>query len=344
MKIIDNNRAWKIVALLGLTLFLLFFLWIVRTILTPFLFAFLLAYIIDPIIDKLEQYKFPRSLSILLIYLTIIGLILGMAFYGVPRILNELNRLNDMLPIYGNQLLKFVRELQTNYSKAGLPESVRTITDESIAKGEVFLTDLVRAIAEGAIGFFSQLLNIILAPILAFYMLKDFNRIGGWIDIILPSSYRGDIIALSKEINFVLRKFIRGNLIVAALVGGLTFIGMTFLRMEFALLIGLIAGITNIIPYFGPFIGVIPAVAIALTKSKWLALYVVGVMTVIQQVESNIISPKILGASVGLHPLMIVFALLAGGHLFGLMGMLLAVPSIAVLKILLGYCLEKLAT
>jgi len=132
-------------------------------------------------------------------------------------------------------------------------------------------------------------------------------------------------------------KFIRGHLLVASMVGVLTSLGLALVGVKFYLLLGIIAGIADLIPYFGPIIGAIPAVGLALLNSSQQALYVLLVMVVVQQVENNLLSPKILGDSVGLHPVVVIFVLLAGGHLFGILGMLLAVPLTAILRILVNY-------
>lgn len=157
----------------------------------------------------------------------------------------------------------------------------------------------------------------------------------------IPLSKRSELLQLWEEIDEVLINFIIGNLTVALLVGSCTAFGLAMIGMDFPLLLGIITGITNIIPYFGPVIGGIPAVLLALLKSQKLAFYVIIVIVVVQQLESNFISPKVLGKSVGLHPLIVIFILLAGGELGGIVGMLIAVPLTAVLKIIVTYLFAK---
>jgi predicted PurR-regulated permease PerM len=165
----------------------------------------------------------------------------------------------------------------------------------------------------------------------------DYKEMGHKILCLIPTRYRSGLVVIAHEVDEVIKKVIRGNLLVAALVAILATVGMMIIGMDFPLLIGILVGITNFIPYFGAIISTVPIILLALLKSKWLALYVLGVMVLIQQIEGNIISPKILGEYIGLHPLVIIFALLAGGSLWGFTGLLIAVPFAAVLKVLLKH-------
>ncbi|MGI6226820.1 MAG: AI-2E family transporter, partial [Peptococcales bacterium] len=206
---------------------------------------------------------------------------------------------------------------------------------------ENYIITIIASIVEGFFYFFTKIIDLILAPILAFYLLKDFDNIKDGILQLIPADYRKDLINLGQQMDKVLKNFFRGHLIVALIVGLLTTIGLSWVGMEFALVLGLVAGVFNIIPYFGPLFGIIPAVSLALLESKKKALLVFLVMTLIQQVEGNIVTPKIMGKSVGLHPLIIILVLLAGGHLFGIVGMIFAVPVTGIIKVLLSFIIKK---
>jgi predicted PurR-regulated permease PerM len=192
------------------------------------------------------------------------------------------------------------------------------------------------------LGIFSQLLSVVFAPILAFYILKDAGLFRAKFLGIFPNSWRGEINSLLRELGDVLERFVLGELLVSAIIGVLTALGMLILGVKFAFIIGLIAGLAELVPYFGPFIGAIPAIGFALLKSQTTAIYAALVILVIQQLEGNVISPAILGGSVGLHPFLVVFALLAGGELLGIWGLILAVPVAAMLRVLCSFLLEKL--
>ncbi|MFZ5943345.1 MAG: AI-2E family transporter [Bacillota bacterium] len=338
---IDNSKIIRIFILFLLIAFFLYFFILIIPITTPFFIAFILAYLLDPLVDYMEQKGIGRTWGILLIYVSLIGLVSVGIIYALPKIIMELNKFVDTIPSYARQVQTMVKEWQINYSRVDIPESIRTITDDTIDEVENFLIDIFRSVAQGFVYFFTKIFDIILAPILAFYILKDFEAIKGWLLNLIPVSYQKDVITLGEQVDKVLKSFLRGHVIVAVLVGVLTSLGLSLVGMEFALVLGLVAGVFNIIPYFGALFGIIPAVALALLQSKKMALYVFLIMISIQQLEGNIISPRILGKSLGLHPLVIIMALLAGGHLLGVTGMILAVPLAGILKVIITFILKK---
>lgn len=336
-----NKKLIRIIILGTLILAFSYFFILLFPITTPFFIAFLLAYLLDPLVDLLEKKGINRTWGILIIYLTLIAFITATLFYGLPRVIFELNKFADTIPAYTKQVQDFIKTFQKNYSRVNIPESIRIIIDDTIKEAENYLIQIFRSVAQGFLNFFTKIFDIILAPILAFYLLKDFDNIKSWFISLIPSGYQKELITLGQQMDKVLKSFLRGHLIVALLVGILTAVGLHLVGMEFAIVLGLVAGVFNIIPYFGPLFGIIPAVALALLQSKKTALYVFLIMVGIQQIEGNIISPKILSKSVGLHPLLIILALLAGGQLLGILGMILAVPLTGILKVLLSYIIKK---
>lgn len=344
MKMLLSKKTLRLILVGVMIVAALYLFYLVRVILPPFIMAVILAYLLHPLVETVEKRNVPKVLAILITYLSVISVVLALAFYGFPLILRELNTFAETIPDYTRQVQELLRDFYQDYRRVVIPESIRQVLNETIAGFESKMLQGVRAVAQGIINLFSQVLGLIIAPVLAFYMLKDAENISNKIVSVFPPGWRGEILSLWNQIDEVLVKFIRGHLLVALIVGILTSIGLAILKLKFALLLGIIAGLADLIPYFGPFIGAVPAVALALLQSKYLALYVVLVMIVVQQLESNLISPKILGESVGLHPLAVIFALLAGGHLFGIVGMLVAVPVTAVMKILLNYVITKLVS
>ena len=160
--------------------------------------------------------------------------------------------------------------------------------------------------------------------------------------MLIPKRYRLTIYSLAKEINLIIYGFIRGQLVNAGLVGLLISGGLALLGIKYSLFIGLLAGLFDIIPYFGPIIGFIPASVLALAKSPISVVWVLVIFVLVNQIEANIISPKIIGERVGLHPLAVIFAIFAGGELMGIIGMLIAVPAAAVVRVLLTHTLKRL--
>lgn len=295
--------------------------------------GFVLAYILAPVVQMMEDREIPRSIAIIISYFVFLGMITIFIIYAIPLLLKDLNQLVKLIPSSIQAIQETIWEMQDGYSRVPLPDGVRQVIDGAIIRLEEMSLGFIQGVIQGLIALLGQSFNFILAPIISFYFLKDFNHLGEHALKSVPIRYRDGVFQVSKEINLVLRKFIKGSLLVALWVGIITTVGMYLIGMDFFVLIGILVGITNIIPYFGAIISAIPAILLALLKSKWLALYVVGLILLIHQLESSILTPKIIGSSVGLHPLLIIFALLAGGQLWGFVGLLLAVPLMAVLKI-----------
>jgi sporulation integral membrane protein YtvI len=339
-KLIAN---WRLIVFLVLVAFTFYFLYLVRSVLPTFILAAVLAYLVNPLVNFLEKNNINRIFAIGLIYFSFISLAFTLVVWGFPVIIRELNEFTDAIPVYTSQIRAFIEGFQANYQRIDLPESIRQVIDETINEIEILIMALIRQFADGIISLFSQLLYFVIAPILAFYILKDWELLEKRFFRLIPISWRDHTAQLLGEINVTLKKFIRGHLIVATIVGVITALSLMLLGVEFALTLGLIAGIADLIPYFGPILGAIPAILVGLLESTSLAIKIVLVMLVIQQVESNVIAPKILGDSLGLHPLTIIFVLLAGGHLFGLIGLLLAVPVTAICRTVVVYIFESLA-
>jgi predicted PurR-regulated permease PerM len=335
----NNNyyKGWRILRGLLFISLVGWFIYSVRSILIPFILGFIIAYVLHPLVDVLEKKRLPRALAISIIYIFFIAITVGVVFYALPVLLRDLNKLVEVIPHYTTVIQELFNELQVNYSRVPMPLGIREVSDGAINSFEETSLGIIRGILSGIIILLSQTFNIVLAPLLSFYFLMDYKEMGHKILCLIPTRYRSGLVVIAHEVDEVIKKVIRGNLLVAALVAILATVGMMIIGMDFPLLIGILVGITNFIPYFGAIISTVPIILLALLKSKWLALYVLGVMVLIQQIEGNIISPKILGEYIGLHPLVIIFALLAGGSLWGFTGLLIAVPFAAVLKVLLKH-------
>lgn len=344
MKWIQDTKFKRRVLLLIFLLVIVYFLYRVRKIFTPFILAIIMAYVLNPLVEQLERLKIKRLYGIILVYITVSLVLFIIGFYGMPVVIKQLTAFGERIPFYTSEVQSRLRDFYDHYQRFNIPSSLRESIDNNIVKFELAITQFLSRLISGIFNIFSQLMSIILTPILAFYLLKDKEEICKIIVQLIPVAKRSEILGLWQEIDTVLLKFIKGHLLVAVLVAFATTLGLSVIGMDFPLLFGIIAGLTNIIPYFGPVIGAIPAVALALLSSQKLALYVILVMITVQQLESNLLSPKILGHSVGLNPLLVVFVLLAGGELWGFVGLLIAVPLTAVLKIVISYVFLKLVT
>ena len=309
------------------------------SILAPFILAIALAYTLNPLIKQLCNKGIPRLWGVLMVYLTISVAIFIFSITLIPRMTAEVKNLIELLPKYGNETFEYFYDLYLRYNKnvESLPEefvAVKDLLRINIDRFQDIVINLLSSITEALLSAFSKIIGIVLIPILAFYFLKDAEEFKKSLVLFIPSSCRREIMEIARDMDHVLGGFIRGQLIVAAFVGLLTTIALLILDVNFAVLVGIIAGVANIIPYFGPIIGIVPGVLFAIMDSPIKALWVIVIFTIIQQIESAILSPKIVGESVGIHPLIVILALLIGGKFFGLLGLLIAVPVAGILKVL----------
>lgn len=332
---------------LGLFLFLsllaIYFVFLVRRLFLSFLLATALTYLLQPVVAAVERRGASRVMAISLVYVALGILIGGIFLYAMPSLIEQLNLLIDEIPEYTRKVQLLSRSLQYSYARAGLPEAVRMLIEERILMIERDLQELAQRVLSGIVAAVGYFLSIFFAPILAFYMLKDIETFTEKIVLLIPEKWRADVLRLGREINQVVSSFFRGYLLVSLIVGTITGFTLSILGVDFAFILGIFAGLTNIIPYFGPIIGAVPAVAVALLESEWLAVKVVLAFIVIQQIEASIISPRVLGNRVGLHPLFVILVILAGGELYGLTGVILAVPVAAVLRVVFVYLFTRFA-
>ncbi|WP_406676511.1 AI-2E family transporter [Moorella sp. ACPs] len=327
------KRALKIWRLAGAGLFLaaaLFFLYRVREVLTPFFLAAFLAYLLKPAMMKLEKKGLKRPLAILLLYLLILALSLPVFFFILPRLIRELNEFLIRLPAFTAEVEGLLQGFYQRYNQVAIPAGLRRLLDETLTSLSTTFQQSARQALQVLLDLLSGATSFLLAPILAYYLLRDSEQIGRAASHLLPIQMKEDALGLWLEIDRVLTSFIRGHLLVSLIVGFLTGMGLALVGSRYAVILGTVVGLADLIPYFGPVIGAVPVLALTLLESKKTALYALVVMGIVQQVESSLLAPRILSESVGLHPLVIIFALLAGGELWGVTGLLLAVPLTAI--------------
>ncbi|MBM7855022.1 putative PurR-regulated permease PerM [Desulfohalotomaculum tongense] len=340
-------RAWRKETYCYIFYILIFtagavFIYLLRELFVTFLLTIVLVYLLYPLVSSMEARGTSRVMSILMAYLALMIVAAAVFMYGVPRLVSQLHALVDMLPIYTARVEDLVREVQSSYYRTELPAGMRQAINRQIAEVELMLQGILEQTVQAILSLVGYAFNILLAPVLAFYILKDLEHIKAQVKRWLPEKKYADFWVLGRQINEVLINFIRGHLILMFVVGLMTGLAMMLLKVEYGVMLGIAAGIAELIPYFGPIIGAVPAVTVALLQSKWLALKVILAILIVQQLEGNVIAPKVLGESVGLHPLIIILVLVAGAKLFGVAGMLLAVPVAAILRILLIFGYKKM--
>ncbi|HBT47101.1 MAG TPA: AI-2E family transporter [Peptococcaceae bacterium] len=322
----------------------LFFLYLVRPLFTPLLGAALLAYFLKPAVIALEKRGWPRPKAILLLYLLGLAVLALTLLYVLPRLLRELNKFLDQLPVFTGEVQGWLQHFYDRYQRPGMPAGLKRLVDESLAVFQGRIEVGIRQAVGLLAGLFSGLTSIVLAPVLAYYLLKDSENLGRSALRLLPPAWREDLLGLWMEIDRILTGFVWGHLLISVLVGALTGLGLFLAGSPYAVVMGIIMGLADLIPYFGPLIGAIPVVALSWMESPRLAIYALGVIVVVQQIETAILAPRILGQSVELSPLAVILAVMAGGELFGVVGLLLAVPAAAVGRVIVGFLWSRLVS
>ncbi|MCG4564188.1 AI-2E family transporter [Anaerosalibacter bizertensis] len=306
----------------------------------------ILAYLLNPIVDFFKKKNIPDLWSVIFVYIIIFLIIFIFSFVLIPKIIREFRNIGSILPDYLNKIYEYIDRVQNKYYSnfKNLPpqfDGIRDIFEENINNLESIIIKWIKKFVDITTNAFSKIFTLILVPIISFYFLKDKEFFKKKIYLTIPKAYRGEIVKLFKEMDKSISQFIRGRIIVGIFVGITTTIALFILNIDFAFSIGMLAGIADIIPYFGPVIGIIPAVFFALLEGPLKALWVIITFTTIQQIENNIITPKVVGESVGIHPVTVIISLILGGGFFGILGMILAIPVVAVVKILYSYIVEK---
>jgi predicted PurR-regulated permease PerM len=304
---------------------------IILTVLFPFLVAALITYLLHPLVEKIHEMGVHRGLAVIIIYTLFFGGI-GFALYkGVPVFIKQIRDLTENLPQFADQYRFWLREIQNRTSE--WPMGIHERIEEGIIGFEQRLERLLSTILTNMVNILNSIFVIAIIPFIAFYMLKDFTVLKKAAWYLTPRKWRQQGIQFLKDVNESLGSYIRGQLLVCVIIGTVSSILFWFIDMKYPLLLGFIIGITNVIPYFGPVIGAIPAVIIAATVSMKMVLFIAIIIFALQFLEGNILSPLIVGKSLHMHPLMIMMALLAGGEVSGVVGLILAVPILAIVKV-----------
>ncbi|MEC5187283.1 AI-2E family transporter [Geobacillus thermodenitrificans] len=313
----------------------------VATVLTPFLLAAFITYLLHPLVEYIHSKGVPRALAILLIYLLFFGSVSYGLYRGIPVLIAQLRELDERLPSLMNTYRQWARHIHDETST--WPMEVHTRIEAMFVQLEQVVARAVTMAINAVKSFIGSAATFLLIPFIVFYMLKDIDVLKKAVWYMTPKRWRGPGIAFLKDVDESLGGYIRGQLFVCAAIGLAASLGLWLAGMDYPLLLGFVIGLTNIIPYFGPLIGAIPAAILAATISLKMVIIVLALIFALQFLEGNVLSPLIVGKSVHMHPLVIMFALFAGGELAGVPGLILAVPTAAVLKVALVHWKEHYA-
>lgn len=317
--------------LLGLVRGFLHDIWLViKALLIPFLGAMVLTYVLEPVVELLVRRRVPRGVAVLVIYFTFIVVATIAIINCIPMVSRQLTQLSTHVPVLVREADKWIDELSRQ--KQYLPEAVRKGIEAGLATLEQHITSLASGAFTMLSGTLTFLFILLTIPFLVYYMLKDMRVIGRGMVRLAPAKHREEMRKILAGVDETLGKYVRGQLLVMAAVGVLTWAGLLVIHMPYALLLAMFLAAADIIPYLGPFIGAAPAVILAFPLGIPMVLKVLMVNIIVQQLEGNLISPQIMGHSLNLHPMAIVAALLIGGEVGGVLGLIVAVPVLAVAK------------
>jgi predicted PurR-regulated permease PerM len=339
---------------LAMIVLLAWLLWSARGALPAFFIGLALAFVLDPGVTRLQRLGVPRWLGVLAMYALLVALVWLVVAFAVPPIARQTSEFIDHLPQLGATLTDAQRAIVDWYRGLPLPAGLRETIDQSIAGSEAALGDVFRGLLAPTLTAVLRtatfVLGLIVVPVWLFFVLKDRERFPAAVAGALPPSWRADAENLLALLAGVGGRWVRGQLLLGGSVFLATAIGLTILTFigfrefgQFALVLALIAGILEWFPIIGPILSAIPAILIGLTISPAAALGAVALYTVIQQLENNILVPKVMGDAVDLHPAVMILSLVAGAALFGIGGAILAAPTVAAGRDLYRYGFHRLS-
>lgn len=303
------------------------------TIIKIVIFAIIIAYLLIPVVKLFERIM-PRNIAVLLLLLIFILVIGGAITFLLPAIIKQISSIRFDIPKISDKISQIVVGIQKKLDELNLPYNINDTLQTTIQEIQLKITKSSGKSLDKLINVAGKLAEALLVPVVGFYFIKDRDYFKVLLMKVIPLNLREGIIKTSREINTVLSRFIRGQLLIAAIIAVFTTIGYWIIGLPYALLAGLIAGILELVPYFGPYLGAIPAATIALLNEPKKILWVIVVVFIIQQLEGSLITPRIMGETVGLHPVFIILILFTGGLLFGFLGILFSVPVVLILKII----------
>lgn len=342
MKLRQQALFW-----IAATAFTLVFVWIFREILLPFVVGITIAYLLNPLVLRLGNLKISRTISTILILSFFFVFVISLIVLLAPPLYQEVAQLLEKSPQYFDlvwaKLQPYVAIVEETVNEEGLDESIQEVLKENIGGALSASTGLLSGLLNGGRSLIGFATFIIVTPLVAFFMMIEWQSITEWVDGILPKGSREKTKQLLSEIDTKISGFIRGQALVAISLGILYAVALSIVGLQFGFLIGLAAGALSIIPLFGSIVGLLVSVGVAYFQSGELTFVatVAIIFLVGQFLEGNFITPKLMGQSVGLHPLWILFALMAGGALFGLVGLILAVPVAATAGVIMNFTIEQ---
>ncbi|MGD8626833.1 MAG: AI-2E family transporter [Anaerolineae bacterium] len=343
-----TSRQKRLILWLALGLLIALLLWAARNVLLPYVLGLVLAYLLLPLVNWLDghmparfhSWHLARPLSIIVTYLLLIAIVVGLVAFVVPIVAEQVDVLIKNWPELANRVDDWWEAGRGWYTetippdwKATIETNVRDLLDDVATTLQDGLVATVRTVSS-TVGF---IIGMVVIPFWLFYILHDESQVKNGVLHALPQELRPDVASVARLVDDVLSAYLRGQLLLVLFVGGMAMIALFIIGVPFALVLGIIAGIFEVLPYVGPILGAIPALLVALLSNPASAIWVAVAFFAIQQVENLILVPRIAGESVKLHPALVMVVLVIGNELAGFLGMLIAVPIAAAIRDLFKY-------
>jgi len=330
---ISSSTIWRVI----LILMFLGCLFLVRDVILIFFIAIIIVSATQPIVDKLQEKKVPRVLAVLLIYFVFLLFLVTIVYLVAPTMAEEFGQFTSHLPLYFSNIESFLSEISNlvaNYN-------VGTEADNFFGNFPDLLVNSASQIFSNTFVFLGGLLKLLIILSLSFYMLMKKDAVKNFLKTIIPQKYQDYSIDLTTRIQYKMGRWLVGQGSLVVIVFCFYYLTLSALGIPYALILAIIGGLLEIIPYIGPILAAIPAILIAFTISPWMAVFVILAYIVIQQIENYLLTPLIMKKAVGLNPVVIILALLIGGTLAGILGMLVAVPVATALGVFLKDIVDK---
>lgn len=354
--IINYGKVALKFLIIGLILGLIIFLFIILEktellkifitflgLLVPLFAGWVLAWLVEPLIKVLERKNINRKLGTTIVYFIFIIIMILLIVLVVPEFINQLKELISQLPTYLSKVKDFISGLFNRFNTDALDiKSIQTDINNQLEK---YVTDFTSNGLTGIVSVVTSILSsgltVGLSLIIAFYFSLSFDKMTRKVNNTLPKNHRNEIINIFGQIGDMTRRYVNGTLFSSLIVTIFTFIGLLISGVSSPLLFAVFCGVTNIIPYFGPYIGGVPTVIVGFSISPFCGIVCLVTILLVQLIEGNVINPIIIGKATDMHPITIIIGLLVFGHFIGILGMVLATPVMGAIKILFNYFNQK---
>lgn len=342
---------WRVWTVVGVAALLLAFGWLfaepLALVLPPLALAGILIYLLNPIVTWLTRLGIPRPIGAPFTFLALLAVVVGVGVLVVPLIARQTLDFLDRVP---ELAVSIESAVNSQLARAGIaeriainPESleVQARLREMLTSDQAQLLGLLRGAGSVLAAVLHGVVTLVVAPFIAFYVVVDLPRLSDGLRRLVPPDQRGEIVDVVERVGRTVGAYFRGQLIVATFVGVATAVGLAVIGLPFWAIVGLAAGVFNLVPFIGPFVGGVIGVLVALSLGGGIgqALAVIAVMTLVQQIDNHVITPNVLSRTVHVHPVTIILALAVAASLFGILGMLVAIPTVAAAKLVIMYLL-----